>query len=256
MRFEELDSKMRVFETLNDTCVLPEMYIVARIDGRSFSRLTKEVCKFEAPFDVRFRDMMLCTVEHLMNCGFQVIYGYTQSDEISLLCSKNADSFNRKERKWNSVLAGEASGAFSSQLGKPVAFDCRISQLPTMELVADYFLWRQEDAFRNSLNAYSYWTLRDKGWSKRDATEQLRGMATSAKHDLLFAEGINFNDVPNWQKRGCGLYWADVEKTGWNPVIEREEATLRRKIYTNEELPMRDEYSALIQGLVADTERK
>jgi len=82
MKFDELDEKMRVFETAHDLCMLPGLYMVARLDGRGFTRLTKEV----HPFDARFRDMMLAAAEHLMTgCGFSVIYGYTQSDEISLL---------------------------------------------------------------------------------------------------------------------------------------------------------------------------
>ena len=61
MIFEELDKKMRIYEESLDQYILPELYLVARLDGRSFSRLTKEVCDFEAPFDVRFRDMMVNT---------------------------------------------------------------------------------------------------------------------------------------------------------------------------------------------------
>ena len=82
MKFDELDTKMRVFKTGHDHCVLPGIYIVARIDGRCFTRLTKEVYKFEAPYDPLFRDYMIETVKHLMDCGFRAIYGYTQSDEI------------------------------------------------------------------------------------------------------------------------------------------------------------------------------
>ena len=63
MKFDDLDLKMRVYETANDVCVLPEMYIVARIDGRSFTRLTKEIHKFEAPFDERMREMMRNNLE-------------------------------------------------------------------------------------------------------------------------------------------------------------------------------------------------
>jgi tRNA(His) 5'-end guanylyltransferase len=85
MKFDELDQRMRVFETAHDLCVLPGIWMIARLDGRGFTRLTKEIYQFEAPFDPKFRDMMLDTVEHLMNCGFQVIYGYTESDEISIL---------------------------------------------------------------------------------------------------------------------------------------------------------------------------
>ena len=56
MRFDELDAAMRVFETAHDHCVLPGLYIVARLDGRNFTRLTREVHQFERPYDARFRD--------------------------------------------------------------------------------------------------------------------------------------------------------------------------------------------------------
>ena len=91
MKFDELDKKMRVYEQSLDQIILPEIYLVARLDGRGFTRLTKEICKFEAPFD------------------------------------------------------------------------CGIVPFPTLERVQDYFLWRQEDAHRNSLNAHCYWMLRKEG---------------------------------------------------------------------------------------------
>ena len=65
MNFDELDKKMRVYEQSLDQVILPDLYMVARLDGRSFTRLTKEICQFEAPFDVRFRDMMVKTVKEL-----------------------------------------------------------------------------------------------------------------------------------------------------------------------------------------------
>ena len=66
MKFDELDEKMRVYETAFDQCAVPGMFLVARIDGRSFTRLTKEVHRFNAPFDERFRDLMVVTTEHLI----------------------------------------------------------------------------------------------------------------------------------------------------------------------------------------------
>ena len=160
MKLDELDKKMRVYETAHDLCALPGLYIVARLDGRCFTRLTKEICQFEAPFDRRFCDLMVDTAEALMNCGFQVQYAYTESDEISLLLANQEALFGRKLRKYNSTLAGEASAAFSLLLGRAASFDCRLSQLPSTELVVDYFRWRNEDAARNALNAWCYWTLR------------------------------------------------------------------------------------------------
>jgi tRNA(His) guanylyltransferase len=110
MKFDELDGKMRVFETANDQFVLPSIHMVARLDGRSFTRLTKEIHQFQAPFDERFRDLMLDTVEHLMSCGFNMLYGCTEGDEISLLFSPAENSFGRRVRKLISILAGESIG--------------------------------------------------------------------------------------------------------------------------------------------------
>lgn len=76
--------------------------------------MTKEVCDFERPFDARFRDMMLETTKHLMTFGFGVIYGYTQSDEISLLMPANEPAFGRRVRKIISVArASRCSSARS-----------------------------------------------------------------------------------------------------------------------------------------------
>ena len=201
MNFDELDSKMRVYEESLDQVLLPELYMVARLDGNRFTRLTKEVYKFEAPFDIRFRDMMIETVKALMNYGFRVIYGYTESDEISLLFHPDEDTFGRKVRKYNSLLAGVASTTFSMQSGQPGIFDCRMVPLPTVERVQDYFQCRQEDAHRNSLNSHCYWMLRKQGKSVGEATKMLEGQSVAFKNELLFQNGMNFDKLPGWQKR-------------------------------------------------------
>ncbi len=254
MKFDDLDSKMRVYETANDVCVLPEMYMVARIDGRSFTKLTKDVHQFKAPFDERFRDYMVETVKHLMNCGFNVIYGFTESDEISLLFDFNETTFSRKHRKYNSVLAGEASAKFSTLLGSVASFDCRICELPNKNLVVDYFRWRNEDAHRNALNAHCYWRLRQDGFTKGQATKRIEGISNADKNELLFSYGINFNEIPNWQKRGVGVYWKGIEKEGFNPKTKEKVIVTRRQLSTDFELPMRDEYNDFILGIINQNE--
>lgn len=256
MNFDELDRQMRVYEESLDQILLPELYLVARLDGNRFTRLTKEVCNFEAPFDERFRDMMVRTVQALMNYGFRVIYGFTESDEISLLFHPEENTFGRKVRKYNSILAGVASAAFSLELGQSAVFDCRMVPLPTVERVRDYFLWRQEDAHRNALNAHCYWLLRKQGVSKRAATSQLDGQSTAYKNELLFQNGINFDKLPAWQKRGIGLYWKTEEKTGFNPINGRRTTALRRSLMEDYELPLRDEYANLVEGILKNTEEE
>jgi tRNA(His) guanylyltransferase len=255
MKFDDLDTKMRRFETAHDHCVLPGLFIVARLDGRGFTRLTKDLHKFEAPFDVRFRDHMVATVENLMNVGFRSVFGYTQSDEISLLFHRDVNVFERKLRKWDSILAGEASACFSLRLGAKGCFDCRVSQLPTEQLVVDYFRWRQEDATRNALNAHCYWQLRKSGKSVKEATQFLLGQTTASKNELLFQHGINFGKLAAWQKRGIGLYWENFEKTGVNPKTGEATKAIRRRIRTELELPMKEPYEAFIRIRLAEAQQ-
>lgn len=251
MNFDDLDEKMRVFETAHDHCVIPELYIVARLDGRGFTRLTKDVHSFEAPFDVRFRDLMVATATHVMQCGFRAIYGYTQSDEISILFHLQENSFGRKMRKWESILASEASATFSLLLGAPGCFDCRLCLLPNAGLVVDYFRWRNEDAARNALNAHCYWMLRRQGQDAQKATNGLLRLSVAEKNELLFTNNINFNNLPNWQKRGMGFYWEDFQREGLNPKTNETVLANRRRIRTDMELPMRDEYGEFMRKIVA-----
>ena len=177
MKFTELDRKMRVYETAHDLCVLPGIHMLARLDGRGFTKLLRERHPFETPFDPRFRDLMVETGRHLMDCGFKFLLCYSQSDEISLLFDPDENSFGRKIRKLNSVLAGEASAKFSLLLGDVASFDCRISQLPRAEDVVDYYRWRNEDAHRNALSAHCYWLLRKQGRKPEEAQKELDGLA-------------------------------------------------------------------------------
>jgi tRNA(His) guanylyltransferase len=247
MKFNELDAKMRVFETAHDHCVLPEMFMIARLDGRSFTKLTKKTLNFEKPFDIRFRDIMVNITKHLMT-SFNFAFGYTQSDEISLLFKKDEALFDRKLRKLNSVLAGEASAKASLELGCMAVFDCRISQLPTLNLIDDYFSWRMEDAHRNALNSHCYWLLRSEGLSPSKASSQLEKAKVSEKNELLFQRGLNFNEFPAWQKRGTALYWKSYEKDGLNPKTGETTKCKRREVNIDYEIPTNKESLKLYIG--------
>lgn len=250
MNFDELDARMRRFETAHDHCVLPGIHMVARLDGRSFTRLTKEVHRFEAPFDERFRDHMLAAASHLMDtCG--TLYGYLQSDEISILFPRDTTLFDRKLRKLTSVLAGEASAVLSLRLGAPACLDCRISTLPLEEFVLDYFRWRQEDAHRNALNAHCYWALRKEGKTSAQATAALKGRSVADKNELLFQRGTNYNELPLWQKRGVGLYWGTRPKTGVNPKTGQSVTVARRSLQIDLELPRGEEYADFLKARLA-----
>ena len=252
MDFETLDKQMRRFEQSLDRTMLEGIFVVARLDGHGFTRLTKQEMNLEKPFDVRFKNAMIATMRHLMDCSFRMTYGYTQSDEISLLFHPLDDTFGRKERKLLSILAAEASVVFSMHMGRLAVFDCRLVPLPTINRVVDYFRWRQEDAHRNSLNSHCYWALRMDGLTAAAAQKRMAGISNGEKNELLFVRGINYNDLPLWQKRGVGVYFKDEERKGFNPKTKEETVCVRRVLHLEEDLPIGEEYSRMIKEIVSE----
>ena len=67
---------------------------------------------------------------------------------------------------------------------------------------------------------------------------------------MLFQHGINFNDLPTWQRRGVGLYWEEYEKEGYNPIQNKAVVTRRRRIKVDEELPMKEGYGEFILSIL------
>ncbi len=230
---------MRRLEATDDAMALPRVPLVLRADGRNFTRLTRDVLHLEAPFDERLRDAMVAATRRLFECGFRAVFGFTESDELSVLLHAEDAPFDRRLRKLNSVAAAEVSASVTLALGVPCAFDCRTIPLPTTDDVVDYFRWRMEDATRNALSSWAYWTLRKEGLSARKATATLDGLGTAEKNELLFQRGINFNEVPAWQRRGVGVRWVNVLRTGIDKRTNTPVASQRRVLETELELPMK-----------------
>lgn len=246
MHFSELDKRMRAYEENHDYCVPKDVWMIARLDGKGFSKLTKKL-EYNKPFDDDFKIVMQRVLTHLMcNTGIKFIYGYTESDEISLLFSFNENTFKRKLRKLNSTLAAYAASEFSLMTGDRCAFDCRISELPTTELVEDYFSWRQEDANRNALNSYCYWTLRKYDISARQATSMLNGKGTKFKLDLLEQYGIDYDQVPTWHKKGIGVYFVKASRYTNNPKTGKQVLVNRNVLEVIDDLPYQQSYRSFI----------
>jgi tRNA(His) 5'-end guanylyltransferase len=101
-----------------------------------------------------------------------------------------------------------------------------------------------------ALNSWCYWTLRREGQSVAEATRSLVGASTSDKNELLYLRGINFSQLPAWQRRGTGAYWETYTKQGIDPRTQTAVNTERRRVRVDEELPMKVEYGRFVRSLV------
>lgn len=234
---------MRRLELFQQTRALDGAWIILRLDGRGFSKLTE--AHFKKPFDPHFKEAMtLATIATAQD--FNATLAYTQSDEISLLLHQDTQLFDRRVEKLTTLSASLASVTFALKTQLPVQFDGRIWLGASLEQVRQYFLWRQHDATRCALATVCYWTLRNEGLSASAANNQLHKSSVSQKNELLFARGVNFNDLPIWQRRGTVTSWRTFDKLGFNPITQQEVSSSRRELVTDEAIPFGDAFGDYI----------
>lgn len=179
--------------------------LLARLDGRAFHTFTRDLAR---PYEPAMSRCMIETARHLVaECNAAV--AYTQSDEITLAWYEPSGSerdylFDGRFQKVASVLAGLASARFVQLVARELPakadevphFDCRVWQVPTVADAVDVFVWREDDATKNSVSmaASAYYP-----------PARLHGQDSAAKHELLHAVGVNWNDYPAFFKRGTYL---------------------------------------------------
>ena len=248
---QSFENRMRELEYFHNLRLLPGASVVVRVDGRGFSRFTES--RFEKPFDLKFHQLMVQTAQALLE-EMQGVYAYTESDEISVLFPLNWDFFDRSLEKIVSISASVASATLTRAAETVAYFDSRVWLGANPSQVMDYFSWRQADATRCALNGWCYWTLRKLGKSAAQATAELDNQSVAFKNELLFQNGINFNELPTWQRRGTGLYWEQYTKPGYNPVKQEEVMALRRRLKIEEALPMKEDYREFISQILSTSQ--
>ena len=234
------------------TLTVPDgLTIIVRVDGRGFSKLTEG--NFTKPWSDLFANHMKAVAEALMT-ELGGVFGYTFSDEISILLPARFDLFGRGLEKLVSISAGIASQTFTAA-DVPGHFDARL-WVGAQHDAPSYFTWRQADALRNSLNDTCYWTLRNSGMPAGKATSLMKGATRAEKRELLHQHGVNWNDLPASRKCGSGVMWEMYLKQGFNPVTEQTVPALRKRLRWYHDMPEGDACADLVRvPLAAEVER-
>lgn len=201
MSCNDLGSRMKVYEKATQQMLPENLPVIIRLDGRCFHKLTK---KFNKPFDLKFIKFMNKIALNLCRNEVQnVKLAYVQSDEISLLLYKDVLSqswFGNKIQKMVSLASARASSYGNSindsTANMLVMFDARAFILPPKE-VCNYFIWRQKDWTRNSVQMYARSLYPHNSLQYKNQNDM---------KDMIFKKGFNWNDLGTHLKRGRCVY--------------------------------------------------
>lgn len=225
---DDLGTRMKTFyEGIPKTRLMRRCPVAIRIDGKAFHTFTRG---FNKPFDEVLIEAMQETMKYLCENIQGCVLGYTQSDEITLILvdynKLNSSAwFDYEVQKMCSIAASMATMAFNrffmyeyeefnrwvnegnptdedrrlndiyyDAMCKGAMFDARCFNIPKEE-VTNLIYWRQLDASRNSIQMVGQANFSHK---------ELQNKSCNQIQDMLMEQkGINWNDLPTYQKRGA-----------------------------------------------------
>ena len=241
----DLATRMKTYyEEIPKTKLIRRTPVIIRLDGKAWHTWTRG---FQKPFDDILIESMQETMKYLCENIQGCVFGYTQSDEISLvlvdyknlnssawfdyevqkMCSISASIatmyfnkiFNNKINEYSEWAYGDRSieKAYLIAAEKGAMFDARCFNLPKEE-VTNYIYWRQLDATRNSIQMVG------QTWFSH---KELHGKSCNMIQNMLLMEkNINWNRLLTYKKRGSackknaiGQWFIDKNM----PILKRTE---------------------------------
>lgn len=246
-KFTSIGERMKDYENISRIYLTKRSPVIIRIDGKAFHTFTKG---FKRPFDPILMEAMKATAKFLCENITGCKLAYTQSDEISLLLTDydtlgTQPWFENNLQKLVSISASMATLCFNKVFNnifdeyresyteawnhpgdeekiyksylvatnKGAIFDARAFIIPKEE-VCNYFIWRQQDATRNSILMVA---------QSKFSHNEMQGKTCDVLQDMLFKKyGINWNDYPSDKKRGTCIIRTAIEVKGvtrhkWEP---------------------------------------
>lgn len=253
MKADSLGDRMKEYENVSRTYLTRRVPVIIRIDGKAFHTFTRGLDK---PFDRILMSTMQETMKKLCEEIQGCVFGYTQSDEITLVLTDYAKIqtdawFGYNIQKMASVAASAATVEFNRILYEELSdaleeyneewhsvpgrfeylmqyedklfkamFDARCFSIPKEE-VCNCLIWRQQDATRNSIESVGHANF---------SQNRLNGKSCNMIQDMLMTElGINWNDFPTDCKRGAACYRVEKNVEIDDPHNPGERTTVLRK---------------------------
>lgn len=211
---DSLGDRMKAqYEVRSQTYLPRRTYAIIRLDGKAFHTYTRGL---QRPFDEGFMRDMDETAIALMAHVQGAKVAYVQSDEISIVLTDfdqvTTDAwFDGNVQKIVSISASIATANFNAQRpkGGMAFFDSRVFIIPDPVEVENYFIWRQQDATRNSIQMAAQSMFSHGSTQNQDC---------NVLQERMFTEkGVNWNDYPDGFKRGRAV----VKRNEWKPFTPK-----------------------------------
>ena len=235
---DDLGTRMKTFyENIPKTRLMRRVPVAIRLDGKAFHTFTRG---FQKPFDFVLMNTMQQTMKYLCENIQGCVFGYTQSDEITLILvdyQKFTSSawFDYEVQKICSISASMATMAFNRFFAQEVdkwgveTFGYEWYEGGTNDPeVANSPEWKLSEIYSKAIKKGALFDARCFNipkeevtnlvyWRQLDATRnsiqmvgqayfsnsQLKGKSCNDIQDMLFKEyGVNWNDFTTPCKRG------------------------------------------------------
>ena len=249
--------------------------VIIRVDGNAFHTFTRGLDKpFDADFMKIMQKTSLSLCQNIQGCVGG--YVQSDEISLLLIDYQTIESdawFDYNLQKITSLAAARATMTFNGLVGDLVAkyetegyacsqidgeedreaicfkkanlwrpkmnramFDARAFNVPKEE-VCNYFIWRQKDATRNSIQAAGQAYFSHK---------ELDRKSQSDIQEMLFQKGINWNNYTTPEKRGTFV------RRSYDEFIGSDDAAVlkRRPWYIDDDMPILTEDRSYIDGLV------
>lgn len=253
---ESLSDRMKYYESVSSHSLAPKIPVIGRIDGKNFSSFT---AKMEKPFDIKLQHVMMIAAKYLAENFQGCKLVYTQSDEINILLTdfekeNTQGAFNYRLEKLCSIAASQVTSAFLAAMmnyfpdrqselrngnGLP-AFDARFFSLPKDEVV-NYFIFRQQDGIRNSIQMMARSLFSQKECYKK-STKELK--------EMILDKGGSWEKLPIYTQRGTCIIKVPCQE---NINIPKDNFTIsveRMKWTRDLNIPIFSEQKDYIQKLI------
>lgn len=227
MSADSFGDRMKLYEEAARTTLPRRLPVIIRVDGKAFHTFTRGCAR---PFD----DAITCAMDRVAEALCEQVQGaqmaYVQSDEVSVLVHGyktfgTQPWFQNGVQKMVSIAASIATAAFNAEwwrshfaASRVAYFDARAFVLPEAD-VCNYFIWRQQDAIRNSVR------MLGRAHFSESECDGMSGEALKSK--LLGEKGVRWDDLPVGLRRGRVAHWKPRDETP--PSLRRRDMFLDDK---------------------------